>query len=117
MIEISHPVMVPGTCMVCTSGDTEDRRWFDFQIDAWKRGRLYICSLCVINLANILKINPNQELLERVAELEKTNERGNDAIAILAGLRVLFESMDLDTLDSEPLLKPRTQGAKEPASK
>lgn len=115
--EISSPVMVPGTCFICTSGDTEDRRWLDMNVSPWKMGRLYICSLCVGNMADLLGLSPNNALAARVAELEVANERGNYAMALLNGLRTTFQSLDLESLADEQIIKAGEQGAKESIAK
>ena len=118
MIEVDYPVMSPGTCMVCTGGPSDERtRWWDLQKEPWKMGRLYICNLCVTNLANELNPDLSEPLQARILELEFENDRGNHALVVLAGLRIVFESLDIKPIDPEPLLEPRSEGTKEPASK
>lgn len=96
-VEIDYPYMSPGTCFICTSGHKEGMRWFDSLKDVWKVGRLYFCSDCITNLANDLGINPNQALQARVEELEAENERGNAALAVLAGIRASADGLDIDS--------------------
>jgi len=117
VIEVDYPVMSPGTCFICTGGPSPDRRWFDTLIDVWKKGRFYICSMCVENLADLLDLNPNQQLVDKIEQMEVENERGKRALAVLSSLRVDFGALDLDSPVGEVVPTEGIKGAKESASK
>jgi len=112
------PILLPGTCVNCGSGPTEDRIWFalGFRIDFY--GEVYLCSFCIQDIKTLFGTEAEvAELQEKIQELELQNAAGNAAISFVSGLRDYIAAVDTFAPKAEPVAAEGSNGPKEPASK
>jgi hypothetical protein len=69
---LDNPQAHPGKCGVCGNGADPNRQWIDFGAQVPDYGALYICSICIAEVANALNFaTPEQtsNMLVRIDEL------------------------------------------------
>jgi hypothetical protein len=109
------PVLSPGTCISCGSGDFE-KKWFDLQITAPRVGRLYLCEDCLVEVRDVLLDRENPAVV-RIEQLERANAAGNAAIAFLSDLSDRLGALDLFTAPDDSEAGEGTSESEEPVAK
>lgn len=74
---VEQPGALPGSCLLCNGSHTEERNWFvDTQLQAEWHGAVYICKLCLIEMAETVGFATPpvvSALRETVLELQRQN--------------------------------------------
>lgn len=101
---VQKPFMLPRKCLTCGSGSS-DRKFIDFGVQVSKPfGRLYLCTACAKEVAELCGFVPKQELA--VAESKYVKMRGfyRSAVAKIRELEDVVSSLRrLDASSDSPV--------------
>src|SRR6267154_5195941 len=79
-----HPLLPPGSCFICNTGDVDDRKFLDFGKQVKFYGAIYFCSECIREIAEALGFHPSEMLYALLAANEEfsiENVRMREAVA------------------------------------
>lgn len=72
---LEAPRLAPGTCVVCGTSRTDDRKYIDFGIFVEYVGQIYFCTFCMTELANQLGCLTPEQTIQLENERDAAHQR------------------------------------------
>jgi hypothetical protein len=67
---LDNPAAPPGKCAVCGNGADKERQWIDFGVTIDFVGALYICSICITEVANALNFSTPSQTSQMLIKID-----------------------------------------------
>lgn len=71
---LDAPILLPGTCCICGTSRTDDRKYVDLGIDVDHVGVMYFCTFCITELTNQLGCLTQEQSQQLVDELDAAKQ-------------------------------------------
>ena len=101
----NRPIKLPRRCLTCGAGTIDGvRKYIDLNVSVDKYGRIYICTGCIKDIANLVKLVPEGDLNVANRKYHILLDKHNQALLRIQELR-----RALDTLRSIDFSDPSSQ--------
>jgi hypothetical protein len=99
-----RPTKLPRKCATCGVGTIDGaRKYIDLNVSIDRFGRVYICTGCVKDIANLLKLVPEKDLAVANSKYHILLDKHNQALLRIQELhRALDTLRSIDFSDSSP---------------